>query len=110
MTIDDLRNFGADVDDGMNRCMNNEAFYLKMIGMALNDEGLKKLKSQLEEKNLDGAFETAHALKGVFGNLALTPIYEPINEMTELLRSRTDTDYTKLMNEALDSLERLKSL
>ena len=110
MTIDDLRNYGADVDDGMNRCMNNEAFYLKMIGMALNDEGLKKLKSQLEEKNLDGAFETAHALKGVFGNLALTPIYEPINEMTELLRSRTDTDYTKLMNEALDSLERLKSL
>jgi hypothetical protein len=27
-------------------------------------------------------------------NLALTPITEPVSEMTELLRSGTDTDYT----------------
>ena len=33
------------------------------------------------------------------GNLALTPIEKPVREITELLRSRTDTDYAPLLNE-----------
>ena len=35
LTIDSLRAYGANVDDGMTRCMNNEAFYFRLIGMAL---------------------------------------------------------------------------
>ena len=47
-----------------------------------------------DHADLDAAFEAAHALKGVTGNLALTPIYEPVQVVTELLRSRTETDYS----------------
>ena len=90
--IDDLKNFGADVETGLSRCINNEAFYIKMIKMGVSDERFEKLKSVLDEKNYDEAFEIVHALKGMIGNLALNPIYETICKMTELLRSRTDTD------------------
>ena len=38
MTIDKLREYGADVEDGLARCMNNEAFYLKMVDLGLSDE------------------------------------------------------------------------
>ena len=31
LTLDALRAYGADVDDGLRRCMNMEAFYLKLL-------------------------------------------------------------------------------
>ena len=80
--------------------MNNEAFYFKMIDMAIADGGFDRLGTELEANNLDAAFETAHALKGVYGNLALTPIFEPIHEITEKLRARTEMDYSDLYAEA----------
>ena len=35
MTIDSLREFGADVDTGLARCLGKEDFYLRMVGLAL---------------------------------------------------------------------------
>ena len=52
----------------------------------------------------------AHALKGVIGNLALTPVYEPIAEMTELLRARTDMDYAPLYEKMKNNYEKLLSM
>ena len=49
--------------------------------------------------DLQAAFEEAHALKGVLGNLALTPIYNPVSEMTELLRARQNVDYSPYLAE-----------
>ncbi len=113
MTIEDLKAYGANVEDGLHRCMDNEDFYLKMIDMALEGENLQKLdslESKLGEKDMDGAFEMAHALKGVFGNLAITPIYEPLSEITEMLRDKSDADYGDLMDRIKQEMERLKSL
>ena len=89
LTIDKLREFGADVDEGLARCMNNEDFYLMLVGKAIDDKRLSLLEQQLARKDLDAAFETAHALKGMYANLSLTPLTKPVSEMTELLRSRT---------------------
>ena len=46
---------------------------------------------------LAGGFEIAHTLRGVLGNLALTPLYEIMNEITELLRDNTEMDYSVLL-------------
>ena len=64
----------------------------------------------MEAKDLDKAFEVAHALKGIYGNLSLTPLTKPVSEITELLRSRTDTDYSALMNEIMAQKARLDAL
>ena len=110
MTIDNLRAFGADVDAGLTRCLNKEDFYLMLVNKAREDKKLTELAQQLNDKNLDAAFETAHALKGMYANLSLTPLTEPVSKMTELLRSRTDTDYSALMQEAQTQFEKLCSL
>ena len=99
ITIDSLKTYGANVEEGLARCLNKEDFYLKMVNLGLKDERFEKLGDILASKDLDAAFEACHALKGVIGNLALTPLYEPINKMTELLRARTDTDYSELAAE-----------
>jgi HPt (histidine-containing phosphotransfer) domain-containing protein len=110
LTIDKLREFGADVDEGLVRCMGKEEFYLMLVGKAIEDERLSLLEEQLAKKDLDAAFETAHTLKGMYTNLSLTPLSEPIIAMTKLMRSRTDTDYSALLTETKAQFEKLRSL
>lgn len=110
MTLDALKEFGADTKEGLARCMNNEEFYLKMIRLGLADERFDTLGDALEAGDLDAAFEMAHALKGVLGNLALTPIYTPVSEMTELLRAKTDADYMTIYSEVKQQRDKLLSM
>lgn len=110
LTLDKLRDFGADVDKGLMRCMNKENFYLMLVNKSLDAIKLSELEQQINVKDFSAAFETAHAMKGMFSNLSLTPLTVPISEMTDLLRDRTDTDYTALMNEAKKQYQKLCSL
>lgn len=110
LTIEGLKAYGADTDDGLKRCMNNEMFYLRLVGMIFKDDKIGELGQALDEKNYDHAFEIVHALKGMYANLSLTPILNPVLQMTELLRNREDTDYSALYNELKTQYENLKQL
>ncbi len=110
VTIDILNQFGADTKEGLARCLDDEGFYLELIPEALTRDRYEDIEKYLNEKNLPAAFEAAHALKGVVGNLALTPIFEPISEMTELLRAGTDTDYAPLIEKVLSERDRLAGM
>ena len=111
LTVEKLKAYGADTETGLSRCMNKEEFYLRLVGMMLADPSIDKFADAVDRHDLDAAFEAMHALKGIAGNLALTPIYEPASEATELLRNRTEADYTpyvKLLQEKRDELRALK--
>ncbi|MBP5606979.1 MAG: Hpt domain-containing protein [Lachnospiraceae bacterium] len=110
MTIEDLRAYGANVEEGLGRCINNEAFYLKLVGKAVADPAFGQLEKAVADKDLDEAFEAAHKLKGALGNLALTPVYEPLCEMVELLRKREDADYGTYMERISQKRQELEAL
>ena len=110
MTIESLRNFGANVEEGLERCMGMEDFYLEMIELGMSDERFEELGKNLDDHNFDEAFETVHALKGVIGNLALTPLYETICEVTEHLRKREDIDYKPLYAKLIEQRNQVKEL
>ena len=110
ITCEQLRTWGADVDDAMPRCLNNEAFYLRLVVKAVEEPAFDRLREALEAGDLAKAFEQAHALKGVTGNLALTPIDKPVREFTEFLRSRTEMDYQPLLTEILAQRDALRDL
>ena len=110
LTLENLREYGANVDEGLERCMNNKDFYIRLVGIALGDKNHEQLKEAIENNDLDKAFESAHALKGMLGNLSLTPMYKPVLEMTELLRSRTEMDYSPLLGEFLEQRRKLEEL
>jgi hypothetical protein len=101
LTTDALKNFGVDIETGLARCMGNEALYLRLASSVVNEKGFEKLQSAIAEKDYDAAFEAAHALKGVLGNLSITPLYDKTCEINELLRARTDMDYSELLNELM---------
>ena len=82
LTIANMKALGVDPTDGLARCMNNEAFFFQMVSMAVANDYFDTIGPALEKNDLVSAFEAAHALKGVVGNLALKPLYEPLSEMT----------------------------
>lgn len=110
LTIDALRAYGADVDDGLRRCMNNEGFYLKLVEKVAADPSFDQLKEAVEGGDLGRGFELAHALKGVTANLALTPVETPVREITELLRSRTETDYGPYLERIAEAKQKLTAM
>ena len=110
ITIEILNQFGADTKEGLARCLNDEEFYLELIPDALERNRYEEIERLLSENNLSAAFEASHALKGVLGNLALTPIYEPCSEMTELLRANTDRDYSELIKKVISERDRLAEM
>ena len=110
LTIEALRAWGADTDDGLRRCMNNEAFYLRLVEKSARDGTCDRLKEAVEAGDREKAFELAHALKGMYANLALTPLSAPLSEITELLRARTQTDYAPLIGEITAQKKKLDAL
>ena len=110
LTIDALKALGANTDEGLTRCMNNEAFYLRMVGMALADDSFEKLAEAVDRGDLDEAFEKAHALKGVLSNVSLTTIAEPVSEITEDLRARTDKDYSAQIAVIAEEIAKYRAL
>ena len=110
LTIDAMKEYGANIAEGMGRCLNREDFYLRLVRKAADDKGFETLKEAIDAHDLDRAFDIAHALKGVTANLALTPLYEPIAEMVEFLRRREDIDYSKWLMQIANRIAALRAL
>ena len=107
VTIDALKQYGADTDTGLKRCMGNEALYLRLVGSVCNEAGFDALAENIAKKDYESAFESAHALKGVLGNLSLTPLFNAVSEITEMLRARTDTDYSAYLAKLREEKDKL---
>ena len=110
LTIEQLESFGVNTKEGLERCLNDEGFYLGLIPSALDRSAYDGLEKAIINHDLANAFEAAHALKGVLGNLALTPIYEPLSELTELLRARSDADYESLLKKVIEKRDALAAM
>ena len=110
LTIAALNELGADTGSGVARCMNNEAFYLRLVGMALRDDGYERLREAVEGGDLKEGFERAHALKGMLANVSLSALLAPIAEITEELRARKEMDYAPLLERIFAELEKHRAL
>lgn len=86
--IEDLKNLGVDVDEGLDRVMGDHDLYEMMLGMfigSVNDNPVSQ--EDFDGAGLDEAIKRIHMLKGVTGNLAMTPLFTRYTEVLGLLRS-----------------------
>ena len=110
LSIESLKEYGADVDAALGRCLNNKDFYLKLVMMIKDESNFDVLKEALSQKDYTKAFEAAHALKGVVTNLSLGPLEKAVVEITELLRHREDVDYKPYLDKVLEERDNLFNL
>lgn len=86
--LDELRELGVNVDEGVRRLGGNAAIYKKMLGTFLKMMGNYTVSLDFDSENYEDVIETAHAIKGAAGNLSVTPIYEAYGEIVNLLRNK----------------------
>jgi HPt (histidine-containing phosphotransfer) domain-containing protein len=111
LTLEKLSAYGADVKEGVARCMGMEDFYLQLVGTMLGDGNLSILEEAVAEGDVKRAFDAAHSLKGSLGNLELTPLARPVTEITEKLRHAAEMpDLSDLMSEYEKALSDLRAL
>lgn len=110
ITLEKLKSFGANTEEGLGRCMGNEALYLRLVATIPGEKNFDRLKVAIDANNLEEAFDAVHALKGAVGNLALTPLFDMTVKMTEFLRNRTEMDYSGMVSELLTLRNKLSEL
>ncbi len=84
--VEKLKAKGCDIEGVMERFLNDEEFYVSLLDEAINDPAFKKLGLALSHNDAKSAFEYAHTLKGVLGNMGLTSLYDLDCKMVEQLR------------------------
>ena len=80
--------------------------YLKILSMLFQDDNLQKLDQALKCGDLNDAFEAAHTLKGVTGNLGLAPLYQAVCAIVEPLRDREERDYAQAYQRIQEEFQR----
>ena len=61
--------------------------------------------------DLDGAFQAAHTLKGVSGNLGLTPLYEAVCDIVEPLRhGEKRSDYPAMLEKIEEEFAKVRQM
>lgn len=85
--LEELSNLGVDVKDGLERVMGDTSLYEMMLGMfvdAVNNNPISL--ADFDGDDLDGLIKSIHTLKGITGNLGLTPLFQAYNQSLILLR------------------------
>lgn len=105
-----LTQAGADVDSALERFMGNEALYARFARGFRNDRSCEALLKAMEEGNVKGAFEAAHTLKGVTGNLSFTRLYNRASEVVEPLREGRLEEAQEKLPALVKACEELKKV
>lgn len=96
------RNAGIDIDSGVERFSGNEMLYEKFLHRFADDKSYSELVTALSAGDCDAAFNAAHTLKGVSGNLSLIRLKNLVSKQVEYLRAG-NLDAAKLMMEDISA-------
>ena len=95
--LTELQEFDVDVQDGLKRFVNNAALYEKMLKkFPAAAEDLPVL-THFESGDMEKALANAHTLKGMTGNLSLSPLYKAYTDIVALLRANNPEEAKKLL-------------
>lgn len=75
------------IEEVKERFIGNYSLFSKFLFKFDQSSHFWDLKEKYLEKDAQGAFELAHALKGTSGNLSLKKIYNPLFDMVEVFRA-----------------------
>lgn len=87
---------GMDVPATVARFGGNENLFLKFLRRFPNDPTLGTVEAAMQSGDRAVIKTTCHTLKGVSGNLGLTPLYNACTAMMTELRASDDSDVTAL--------------
>lgn len=106
--LESLQREGCKMDEALHRVLDDEELLLELLQQAFAYEAVVPLGEHLGSGEFAQAFEEAHALKGVFANLGLTPLYDIMVRIVEPLRTGKAEDLLSVYEELLERRELLE--
>lgn len=91
-----LTEYGMDIPTTIARFGGNEALMMRFLLSFENDPTYASLQAAVAENDREQAKATVHALKGLTGNLGLTPLFEASSAMMNTLRTDDACDMAPL--------------
>ncbi len=112
--LEGFRMAGGDVKGVMDRFVEDEDLFRECLQQFVEEDGFDKLKASIEAENYKEAFEHAHAIKGVTGNLGIMPVYNRMCNLVESLRydklENVSAELEEVLNAYADFLEKYKEM
>ncbi len=105
--LDELKDLGVNVEEGLSRLGGNAAFYEKMLGSFIKMMNKYSFDVDFDCEDYGEIIEKAHAIKGASGNLSITPIYKAYGEATDLLRGEKPLEAKAVLQEVLPVQEQI---
>lgn len=93
MNIDELKSWGIDYEEGLDRFSGNEKLYLKHLRKLLSNDTYTAMREAAINGEVQKAFEAAHKLKAFVGNLSISCFYDMLKALTEDFRAGVSRDY-----------------
>ncbi len=86
--FEELKDLGVDVEEGLERVVDDEPLYEMMLGMYIDKVNSNPIAMEdFDADSLDTLISRVHMLKGLTGNLAMTPLFAGYLQMLDLLRT-----------------------
>lgn len=109
-----LKGLGVDVNEGLDRVMGDSSLYEMMLGMFVDTVRDNPVSPEdFDGTSLEELIKRVHMLKGVTGNLALTPLFNGYNQSLVLLRAeqaaQAKTEFERILPlqaEIIDCIKR----
>lgn len=107
MLLEELKNWGCDIDGAMERFVGDEELYKTCLYTVLDDKAFTGLGEALRTNKVKEAFDYAHTLKGVLANMGLTPMYDVTVRLVEPLRAGNQEGLFPVYEELLQTKDML---
>lgn len=108
--LDALKTYGASVEEALERFVGDEDLYESCLESFSQDPDFGALGQAIQNQEYQEAFERAHTLKGVAGNLGLDPLYRALSNLVEALRAKDYRDLAGQLAEVTASDNAFKEL
>lgn len=101
-----LADAGFDIEDAMGRLGGDHGLFERLLHMMLDNTSYDEMLQAFDDDDVHAAFEAAHALKGVTGNMSMKEVYQAIVPLVEKLRSEDIEGARALLPPVKESYEK----
>ena len=108
--LEELKQSGVNVDEGLERVMGDRDLYEMMLVMFVDSVRDNPIALEEFDGELEPLIQKVHLLKGVTGNLSLTPVYNGYQNGGQAAAAREDLErLLPIQANLIDCIQRSQS-
>ncbi|MBQ6993651.1 MAG: TetR family transcriptional regulator [Lachnospiraceae bacterium] len=107
---ENLKEQGVNVDKALERMKGNKEAYVSFLQEFFADPDFEALQESIEAQRVKDAFDYAHGLKGMAGNLGLDHVHNKISILVEILRRGSLDGAMEAYEEVMEICKKIAAL